>query len=427
MFARFSIFLFSLFSTFVVVACSTASTPANTPTENPATDPPATQIPPTALPASDIPTTELAAEQVEATCEDPFEGVRVSFNKSSWPDTDFCKHSVPLSEFFSGGPPPDGIPPIDAPKFETVARADEWLEAKSPVVVFSSNDDVRAYPLAILMWHEIVNDEVGGEPVTVTFCPLCNATIVFKRTLPNGNVLDFGTSGNLRNSDLVMYDRQTRSWWQQFTGEAIVGEMTGTQLEFLPSQIIGWDQFKQAHPNGQVLSRSTGFVRDYGSNPYVGYDSIDNNPFLYFGVVDGRLAAMERVVAVQIEDTDIAYPFSELERVRVVNDDVNGTPLVVFWATGTKSALDSSSIDNSADVGATAVFSPIVDGQTLRFEPTMDGFRDVQTNSTWNMFGEAIGGELTGTQLEQVVAAEHFWFAWAAFKPDSLIWTGVGG
>jgi hypothetical protein len=161
---------------------------------------------------------------------------RVLFSTIGW-KTDFSKHSVPLSEIIPGGPPRDGIPPIDRPVFETVAQADAWLKPQEPLIHFAVGNDVRAYPLQILIWHEIVNDEVGGIPVMVTFCPLCNTAIAFDRRVA-GRVLDFGTTGNLRHSDLIMWDRQTESWWQQMTGEAIVGELTGMRLTLLPATIV---------------------------------------------------------------------------------------------------------------------------------------------------------------------------------------------
>jgi hypothetical protein len=370
-----------------------------------------------------------ASEPTESayTCGDPFEGISVRFSVSFWPNTDFCQHSVELTDFLSGGPPPDGIPAIDAPVFETLAEGDTWLGDSWPIMYFEYDGDARAYPLAILMWHEIVNDEVGGLPVTLTFCPLCNATIAFNRTLPDGTVLDFGTSGNLRNSDLVMYDRQTFSWWQQFTGTGVVGEMTDTQLEFLPSQIISWADYKLAHPDGMVLSRLTGHPRDYGRNPYAGYDAVDGFPFLYEGVIDGRLPAVARVVAVEVGGEDVAYPFSELETAGVANDVIGDTHLVVFWKPGTVSALDTSSFDDARDVGSTAVFLAEVDGQVLTFLPDGDTFIDNETSTRWNIFGLAIAGPLAGTQLQQLVAAEHFWFAWAAFKPETRIWTELEG
>ena len=185
-------------------------------------------------------------------------------------ETDFSKHSVPYSEIFSGGPPRDGIPPIDNPMFVDVADPPEYMSDDEPVISLEIEGAAKAYPLAILMSHEIVNDELGGIPVSVTYCPLCNTSIVFDRRV-GGRVLDFGTSGNLRNSDLVMWDRQTESWWQQITGEAIVGELTGTRLTFIPAAVVSWAQFREAYPDGQLLSRDTGFRRNYGLPPYSGY------------------------------------------------------------------------------------------------------------------------------------------------------------
>ncbi|MEE8465674.1 MAG: DUF3179 domain-containing protein, partial [Dehalococcoidia bacterium] len=208
---------------------------------------------------------------------------KAGINTSGWA-TDFQIRSAPYSEFFSGGPSKDGIPAVDNPKFVSVDEAEEWLDDREPVQVVDINGDVRAYPLQILIWHEIVNDQVGGIPVAITFCPLCNTALVFNAALPDGRVLDFGVSGMLRFSDLVMYDRQTESWWQQATGEAIVGDLTGTMLEFIPSPIVSWADFKQAHPGRQVLSRDTGISRPYGRNPYTGYDT--GRPFLFRGPED---------------------------------------------------------------------------------------------------------------------------------------------
>jgi hypothetical protein len=355
-------------------------------------------------------------------CEDPFEGSLVRFPTQFWEDrTNFCLHSVSYDEFLSGGPPPDGIPAIDDPVFEDVAAGDAWLEEDWPVMFFEWNGEARAYPLAILIWHEIVNDEVGGEPVSLTFCPLCNATIAFKRTQSDGRVLDFGTTGNLRNSDLVMYDRQTFSWWQQFTGEAIVGELTGEQLEVLPSQIIAWADFKAAHPDGKVLSRETGHTRSYGRNPYAGYDSINSSPFALSqearAGLDDRLPPMERVVAIEADGVDIAYPFSVLSERGVQNDEVNGEPIVIFWQAGTQSTFGN----NGGDTGSTGVFFRELDGELRNFVASDDGFEDEATGSTWNILGEAVTGPLAGAQLKRVVSAEHFWFAWVVFKPGTVI------
>ena len=337
--------------------------------------------------------------------------------------TDFSRHTVPYGEIISGGPPRDGIPPLDNPKFTTTNDADKWLGSMEPVIAFEVDGDARAYPLQILTWHEIVNDVVGGVPVTVTFCPLCNSAIVFDRRL-EGVVYDFGVSGKLRNSDLIMWDRQTESWWQQFTGEGIVGVLAGKKLTLLPSSIISWEDFKAANPEGKVLSRDTGFRRNYGQNPYAGYDRVDNPPFLFDGDLDGRLLPKERVAAVTIGEVDVAFPFLILEKERVVSYTVNGQELVVFFKPGTTSALDGSSIETSKDVGATGVFDLNLDGQKLTFLPQGGDFVDNETGSVWNILGEATEGPLTGKRLTPIVYGNHFWFAWGAFKPDTKIYQG---
>src|SRR3546814_369372 len=168
-----------------------------------------------------------------------------------WPRTDFTKHTIELSEIRSGGPPKDGIPAIDDPQFRSVGAVSD-LPASEPVITLSVQNDARAYPLRILTWHEIVNDTVGGLPVAVTYCPLCNAAIAFERRV-DGRVLDFGTTGKLRHSDLIMYDRQTESWWQQYSGTAIVGQLAGLELEMLPARVEAFERFERRHPEGRVL------------------------------------------------------------------------------------------------------------------------------------------------------------------------------
>jgi hypothetical protein len=341
---------------------------------------------------------------------------------SSW-NTNWERRTVSTDEIMSGGPPRDGIPPIDDPNFISPAEAAEWLADNEPIVIFEHDGDARAYPLQILTWHEIVNDEVGGLPVSVTFCPLCNATVVFDRRLGD-TVYDFGVSGLLRNSDLIMWDRQTESLWQQFTGEGIVGDLAGAQLRFLPSAIISFADFRAAHPDGLVLSRETGFNRRYGQNPYVGYDTVGQNPFLFTGEVDGRLPAMVRVITLSLDDeVDIAYPLPTLAEMGVINDEQAGQPIVVFHAPGTSSALGAAVIADAEDVGATGVFDPVLDDQHLTFRAENGRFIDEQTNSTWNILGQAESGPLAGSQLNRLVHADHFWFSWAAFKPDTIIYS----
>jgi hypothetical protein len=336
--------------------------------------------------------------------------------------TDFSRHTVPYSDVLSGGPPKDGIPAIDNPLFTSVSEADEYLQDLEPVIFFQVGEDARAYPLQVLTWHEIVNDVVDGKPVAITFCPLCNTAIAFDATF-DGQELDFGTTGRLRFSNLIMYDRQTETWWQQATGEGIAGEYAGEQLTFLPASIIGWAEFKDEFPDGKVLSRETGFVRDYGRNPYAGYDNINSSPFLFRGPeTPGVLPAMARVLTVDLDGEAVAFPYELLQEQSVINDTISGSKVVVFWQPGTASALDSSRIAEGDDVGAGVAFSPIVDGQVLTFSLVDGKIIDDQTGSQWDVFGQATSGELSGTQLEPVVSVNHFWFSWAAFKPETRIY-----
>ncbi len=282
-------------------------------------------------------------------------------------ETDFTEHSVSYGEILSGGPLKDGIPAIDEPRFVGIEEADGWLEPREPVILLRVGDEARAYPLQVIMWHEIVNDRVNGAPVVVTFCPLCNTAIAYESTR-DGRELTFGTTGRLRFSNLIMYDRPTESWWQQATGEAIAGELTGARLKSLPAPIVSWEDFRSAHPGGEVLSRETGYNRSYGQNPYAGYDDIDSSPFLYEGPnTPGGLPPMSRVITVDAEEEPVAYPYEVLRETPAINDVVDGEPIAVLWQEGTASALDEGSIDAGRDVGSAGTFSREIDGGTLTF------------------------------------------------------------
>lgn len=422
-----------LISSFILSACASAQVVVDS-TQSP--DAPREQgeeVTPTSPGTSALQPTTLPAPTQTPEGEDPDVDVssatatllpeeKAPSGATSQFSTDFSIHSVPYSEILSGGPPKDGIPAIDNPQFISVNQAGERLTPAEPVVLFRIGDDARAYPLQILTWHEIVNDTVGDVPVVVTFCPLCNTAIVFERTV-KGEVFDFGTTGRLRFSNLIMYDRQTETWWQQATGEAIAGKLTGTQLEFLPATIIAWQEFKSQYPGGKVLSRDTGYTRPYGRNPYTGYDNINNSPFLYRGPeTPGRLPPMARVITVDLNGGAVAYPYNVLEDLRVINDTVGGEDVVVLWQPGTASALDSASLASGKDVGTAVVFSRRIEAQTLSF--TFDGssILDEQTGSQWNFLGQAISGQLQGAQLDEVVSVNHFWFSWAAFKPETHIY-----
>lgn len=340
---------------------------------------------------------------------------------AQWPKTNFEKRNVDLGEIVSGGPPKDGIPALDAAQFVGIPKADAWLDEKEPVIAVSLGDDTKAYPLQILIWHEIVNDIVGEVPVSVTFCPLCNSCIAFDRRVGD-RILDFGTTGRLRKSDMVMYDRQTQSWWQQLIGEAIVGELTGTVLKTVPADIVSYGQFKRAFPAGKVLSRDTGYLRDYGTNPYRGYDSITDRPFLFYDKVDPRLAPMERVINVRAGPEHRIYPFSAFEGTPVINDDFNGEALVLFSRHGTHSVLDTGQISDGRFVRSVTAYSRALQGKTLTFVAVGERFVDNETGSTWDLFGRAISGPLTGQRLVSADSGVHFAFAWLAFNPNSSIY-----
>lgn len=390
---------------------------------------------------------------------------------------DLERAMIPVEEILSGGPPPQGIPalgfsgdhagaagPTGAPRFAAQDEAAGWLGAEEPVVALTVAGESRAYPLQILTWHEIANDTLGGVPVAVTFCPLCNSALAFDRRVPLsdgarervlelnpgatpaaldaafteaygaqggetgprlGLEVTFGVSGLLYNANMLMFDSATRTLWSQLIGKGVVGTLAGTQLLRYPAQIVSFAEFRAAFPDTLVLSRDTGFSRLYGNNPYLGYDRADSPAFLFSGETDGRLPPKERVVTFERAGDTVAYPFSRLAEERVVQDEVGGEPVVLFWQPGTRSALGESVIAESADVGAAGVFSRELGGRVLTFVWQDGQVVDEETGSSWNLLGQAVAGELQGQALEPIVHDNTLWFAWAAFKPETRIY-GVG-
>lgn len=279
--------------------------------------------------------------------------------------TDFTRIEVDLNEIRSIIPR-DNIPAIDNPLFVPVAEEDE-LADREPVIGLIINGDARAYPLRIMMWHEIANDVVGGTPVVVTYCPLCNTAIAFEAEI-DGRTLDFGTSGKLRFSDLVMYDRQTQSWWQQFSGRGLVGEYAGTLLPLVSTRLMSWGEFKSDHPEGQVLVPNDSLMRQYWRNPYTGYDTA-TAPFLYDGPLPTGMAAMERVVLVRT-DPLAAYTLSLIEELGEI--ETNG--VTIRWNPGQSTALGAARIEEGRLVGGVEVFRltdgvevPVVHDVTFAF------------------------------------------------------------
>ncbi len=324
-------------------------------------------------------------------------------------------------EIISGGPPPYGIPPIDDPSFLDVVDGLERFDAAEAVVALEINGDARAYPAQIMIWHEIVNDTVGGVPVSVTYCPLCNSAVTYRREV-KGVETTFGTSGSLFASALVMYDRATESLWTHFDGKAVVGLLAGEQLEAIPSPLMAWGDFAEAYPTGRVLNpEATGYSRSYGRNPYVGYDDEQSEPFLFTGITDPRAASKLRVVGVELDGSAAAFSLDVVSggQAKATNAMVGNDDIAIFWKPGQASALDREGIGDGRDVGSVTVFIPAVDGADLTFTAVGDEFIDDQTGSTWNLAGEAVAGELAGAQLEQIPHLDTFWFAWATYRPGT--------
>lgn len=262
------------------------------------------------------------------------------FLTAQWPHTDFSKTSIDLREIRSGGPGKDGIPAVDHPQF--LRAIDETrLSPREPVITLEFGPEPRAYPIRYFMVHEIVNDSIDGKPVIITFCPLCNSAMVFDGRI-DGIAHSFGVSGNLRNSDMVMYDRQTESWWQQALGEAIVGTHTGKTLRQLPSWMESWEAYQTRHPDGLVMAPPRGDARYYGTNPYVNYDSAAR-PFLYDGSLppDGR-NPMERVVRVG----NFAWPMARV----AAEGEIREEGVVISYHGDQASALDSARISDGRPV-----------------------------------------------------------------------------
>ena len=287
--------------------------------------------------------------------------------------TNGVKHSVPLDSILGGGPPKDGIPSIDRPKFISISEASKQLSDTEPGLALEIGNVNRFYPFQILVWHEIVNDVIGGRRVLVTYCPLCLSGIVFDPAVA-GERVEFGTSGKLSNSNLVMYDRKTDSLWSQILGEAIVGEMTGARLEVLPSDQIRFGDWKKLHPEAQVLSRDTGATRFYGQDPYGDYYT---TPGTFFPVdkKDSRLNEKEFVLGVVVNGKAKAYWPPAVKKRGMVEDVFQGKTIVAEY---------------EKDIDAVRLFSA-------------EG-------------GSASGGE---RKLVRINPFGSFWFSWVAAHPDT--------
>ncbi|MBR9690258.1 DUF3179 domain-containing protein [Candidatus Woesearchaeota archaeon] len=238
------------------------------------------------------------------------------------------KYIVDPEKIIGGGPPKDGIPSIDEPKFVTVKEADKSIEDNELVLAIIYKNVTRVYPLQIMVWHEIVNDFIAGDPILITYCPLCGSGIAYERVI-NGETVEFGTSGKLYNSNLVMYDRKTNSYWSQIDGKAIVGELTGMELKEISIDTVVWRDWKAAHPDSEVLSKKTGFVRPYGKDPYGNYYE---DSFVLFPVEkeDDRVHPKTVVFGIEVDDVFKAYKEDDLIEAGQIEDEVNGVKIKVI-------------------------------------------------------------------------------------------------
>jgi len=311
---------------------------------------------------------------------------------------DGTKYLLHPRNILSGGPPKDGIPSIDNPKFESADSADKWLEDNDLILGLDYDGVVKAYPHRILNWHEIVNDFANGERVLVTYCPLCRTGIAFS-PIVNDQKVEFGTSGKLYNSELIMYDRLTDSYWPQTLGMAVVGQSTGQILEKIPLDTVRWVDWKKVHPDTEVLTRQTGFIRDYDRSPYAGIQQSDRVSFPLSNT-DSRLRSKVIVYGAEFDGIAKAYAEDDVKQDKLINDEVGGVPIVVLWDNG---------------LNTVKIYERTLDGETLTFELSDDKFTDNNGNE-WTVAD-------MNKKLEIVDTFGHFWFSWASFFPDTDLYT----
>ena len=347
------------------------------------------------------------------------------------PAVDLARHSVPIEEVYFDTFQPtnravplskadptlinrlrDAIPPIHAPKYEAASEA-TWLNDDDGILGYTLGGQAWAFPIRILNFHEIVNDTFDGEPVLISYCPLCYSGIVYSRRVDE-QVLTFGNTSALYESDMVMLDYETGSYWWQVGGSAIVGTLTDAKLEPLPSMTTTWQQWRDLHPDTLVLSRDTGHARDYSRDPFSGIDTVINQGRFVFPVseasLDARLEPGAKVLVVRLGDEVHAYPLSGAafasEELLSDAESIDGED-VVIWR------------DAKSESGA--VYRATVDGQQRTFNVVDGVFVDSETDSEWDFAGRAVSGELTGTQLEALPSKTTFWFAAVASEPQIVV------
>jgi hypothetical protein len=335
-------------------------------------------------------------------------------------NTNWSKHTVPYSELVKLQKKDDIIETADL--IESPAQAaSKWIKDEEPVIVVKINGQIKAYPISILLWNPVINDRIGEIPVAVTYCPLCNITHVFNRDV-DGNVLLFGFSGFLFNSCVVFYDKETESLWDSLTGRCLAGDFSNYYLKHLVKNTVSFLSYKTVYPEEPIVVKIKGGVlKPISMNPYIAYDLI-KKPMFFFKEIDQRLPVMERVVGLGRNDNVIAYPYSILMKRKIIHDIFEGEAIVIFYRTGMISPL-SDPLEEGRDIGSTGVFSPYVDGKRLSFYERDNKFYDVETDSEWSILGRATSGYYEGKELRWILHDETYWFVWAAYFPDTMIYT----
>lgn len=321
------------------------------------------------------------------------------FYRTPVADSDFLSVE---EQFVSTGIGQGTIPSIDDPHFESIGTADQYLDDRGEGIMVEVNGQVRFYPFQILVWHQLINDTIQGIPLLVSYCPLCGSGQVYTRTLGE-SIMQFFGSGLLFNSNMVMMDRQTETKWSQLTGEALIGDLQGSLLDIYPSTIITWDTFKSLYATGQVLSRQTGFERDYTYNPYANYE---NSNAVYYPVShdDARFSSKTVVFGMVYDSSSMVYSREELTEKIVIQDVFGGLPVLFYW--------------DSVQSTARGFERMLPDGTWLDFRIQDNQFVDVQTGSVWNREGKADSGPLRGAQLKLVALKRAYWFCWNAQLPQ---------
>lgn len=333
---------------------------------------------------------------------------------------------------FPDGPAPSGFraaevvdaiaygafPALQKPRQSPVAAVDP--ADTEPLAVLSAGRDVRAYPLSILLWHEVVNDTVGGIPIAVTYGPYTDTPAAWDRRTAAGRTLTLEASGKVYAGSLLLTDRQTRSLWLQPTGVAVAGPLKGQALTPVALALLPAGRYRGLAADGTLIDPQTGFDRPYGRTPYRGYDGRRAAPprlFLRSG--DRRLPPMSRVLAVPTAGAGaVAYPFDAIRRERLIVDGDR----VVIWVDGVASALDAPIVARGRDAGSAVAYERVVAGRLLTFTATATGMRDDQTASAWDLLGRAIAGPMKGQALRRVPAIRSFWFAWSALDPGIQVY-----